>query len=190
MKNWNNIGAVVVYEYGKSNPKWYASLKDAMIDLERGYSSYWEKRPLLDRINKRGWVGSDFWDCGDRYLIKDDLGLVVPHWKITEVYNNLSYDDINAWRHWAYPPKGYKFRCGPVPGRGYYWRGGSRAAKNLWQAVKADHIDKHDEELKEYRFKRRDYHDRFMEFIDWDCNKSDWRDRNWKRHRNHQWKGE
>lgn len=186
MNNWNEIGAVVVRTYGSLNPKWYASLNDAMIAIARSYSSYWEKIPLLEQINYRGGMMGDGWlISGDRYVIRDDLGLLIPHWKIVDAYNSLSNDERD--RHWYRREKNYKFRNGPVPGIRCYHTGW-RKPKKLWQAVKADHYDKHDEELKEYRFKRRDYHDRFMEFIDWDCDKDDWRNRNWKRHRKNQWK--
>ncbi len=188
MKNWNKIGAVVVYS-NSPNPKCYASLKDAIVSLNRGYSHYWERVPFIDQINKRGWMthGDFYIEIGDRYLIRDDLGLLIPHWRIKYEYENLSDQELNDWRYWYRNKKNYKFRDGPVPGRGG-WRGGSRAAKKLWQAVKADHYDNHDEDLKEYKFKRRNYDHRFAEFIDWDCYHGDWGIRNWKKYRKTQWK--
>jgi hypothetical protein len=190
MKNWNDIGAVIVYRYSNPNPKWYASLKDAMLDIDRGFRRYWEKTPLLDQINVRGWLrgkeGDGHWFVGDNYLIKDDLGLVIPHWKIVEVYKNLSYDDFNFWKFWYNHKKSYKFRDGSVPGI-RCWKPGGRRPQRLWQALKNSHYDEHDENLKEFKFKRRDYGDRFADFVDWErYHQKD--QKNWKKFRKTQWK--
>lgn len=186
MKNWNNIGAVIVYSDGP-NPKWYPSLKDALISLNMGYRIYWEKVPLVDKINKYGRLGEGWLIAGDRYLIKDDLGLIIPHWKIVDTFNNISCDDLEGWRNWYRRHRPFKFRNGPVPNI-RCWHAGSRAPRKLWQAFRVDHIDKNDEDLKEYKFKRKNHVERFARFRDWDDDHFDWRDRNWKRHRKHQWK--
>lgn len=190
MKNWNNIGAVVLYSKDNRNGRWFNCLEDAVRTLRR---NYWDQIDPIDVCNVKGYISfsSYTWSTGrvstyvygDQYLIKDDLGLVIPYWKIREVYDNLP---ALVYRHWRFRGP-YKFRDGPVPGSGG-WRGGCRGAKKLWQAVKSDYFDKHDEELSEYKFKRRNYNDRFKEFRNWDRNHSDWRDRNWKSFRKTRWK--
>lgn len=189
MKNWNNIGCVSVEKRDSGEIKHYDSLIDALYSL---------RIRDIDEVNEKGFIrrywmqlGSrSYWSCyGDYYLIRDEIGLVIPRWKVVEVFNEIPRDKYgwpinHAWyRRYA----DFKFRDGPVPGV-RCWHSGSRAPKKLWQAVKEDHYDRHDEELKEYKFKRRDYHDRFWAFKDWDCYHDDWRNRNWKRHRKHQWK--
>lgn len=192
MKNWNNIGRVSVEKRDTGSIKHYDSLVEALHVI--GLRS-------IDGVNEEGFIRrhwmmlgpSSYWSCtGDYFLIRDELGLVIPRWKVVEVFNEIPRDKYGwpirhrLYRHYA----NFKFRDGPVPGRGGY-RGGSRGAKKLWQLLKADHNDKHDEELKEYKFKRRDYGDKFSDFVCWDRydgDHGDYGQRNWKNYRKHQWK--
>lgn len=188
MKNWNNIGTVSVEMRDTGSINYYDSLIEALYAIRvRG----------VDDVNEKGFIrrhwmmlgSASYWSCtGDCYLIRDELGLVIPHWKVVEVFNEIPRDKygwpINHrfYRRYA----NFKFRDGPVPGRGGY-RGGSRSPQRLWQLIKRDDFDKTDEEMKEYKFKRRDYGDKFADFESWDRYR-EYHNRNWKRYRKTQWK--
>lgn len=185
MKNWNDIRGVVVYTYGKPNGNYFCSLKDAIIALYRGYYSYWNSRSFISQINNTGLLGGEY-TYGrptDTWHIYDELDLLIPHWKIVEVYNNCSDEELGCW--WARKKK-FKFRDGPVQGV-WHRRGGYHGKGYVWQALKADYFDRFDEELKEYKFKRRHYKDRFNDFVCWERD-SNYGERSWKEYRKTRWK--
>ena len=123
---------------------------------------------------------------GDDYLIKDDLGLVIPRWKIVDVYDNLPTPVYRNWRH-----RGpYKFRDGPVPGI-RCWKPSGRNNRNgspkFFQEMKAIVHCEDDEDIRYYKIKVRPQTEKFSNFRDWETPHYQ-EEKNWKSFRKTRWK--
>lgn len=136
-KYWGNIVAASVSTHtGKVD--YYSSLEDAIYaywrfipDLKYGHLGYASHR----------YTGSPYYmyytpPCfgGDVIIFKDELGLVIPVWKIKEVYHSLPpYQPVIRHKYrrwfWYFYDHDRDFRNGPVPGI-RCWRGG-RSCTNV-----------------------------------------------------------
>ncbi len=122
-KDWSRIGPVTVHNItGWVKP--FTCLDDAVRAIGRGN---------IDRLKygRLGLCADPFWgyrhnkqddapqrDCswiaackGDAYVVRDELGLIVPVWRIKQAAEDL-LDPAGFWRR-RYQP--HVFREGPVP---------------------------------------------------------------------------
>lgn len=191
MKNWKHIDEVTVIDFNR-NKKKYPSLKAAVLDSREyviknlkhgrlGYASIWwttshnnSSRFYDGQRGHYNWKTSesyDYWCGGDPVIFVDELGMIIPPWKVQEVYNNLENVITNKWRVWG--------RRGRFSN--YY-----RYPKTL-QEIRENIYFEEDEYTKHYNIKFR----RRRSYIPtaWDDRaRKDIRDRSWKKHRKHQWK--
>lgn len=136
MKNWNNVGPVtVVTNYG--NIKYVV---DNLFDAVCNIGPY-----EINRVNNSGIVcTTKFWliyGRTDLYVIYDELGLLIPRWKILEVWNSVERNSYG----WPIRKneKNWNFRDGPVPYMGKRIRRKSKMKifKNMKQNYHLDELD-------------------------------------------------
>ena len=183
-KDWNNIGEVdVIYRNGER--RFFYDLEDAVeyvgwriiSHLKKGFIAYFYSHEYMD-----SWVESDAVE------FRDELGLLIPLWKVREVAMNLGLPNkVRPWRY--FDDHVYKFRDGPVKGtgkrRGYHCL---RHMRTLQEARENDFLD-YDEEMKEFGITVRGCRTRPNLPQAWDdVTRSDYYDRSWKKSRRHKWR--
>lgn len=173
---------------------WYFdSLTDAVIRVNRTFPITDLKYGFLCEWLKPSMYGMGFAGAGDNVVFYDECGLIIPVWKVKETFYNIPaivrdppywmrYTGRYPWRKIHIKPE--HFRCQPVPNTGKRNWGGYRKIRTS-QEIRENKFFSYDIETKEYRFKIRRLglpDDRE------DIYRSDGRNKNWKRHRRHQWK--
>lgn len=165
----------------------YIALEDAVINANRSFP--------IDRLKYgflRHWLTSDRHDgwgfgAGDEVCFYDETGLLIPVWKVKETYYNLPEIVRNPprrYRWWKDHVKPEHFRRFPVPGSGGCRRSGHYRHIRTLQETRANWFD---EDIKEFNIKPRKSRTNLPNARD-DIYRSDGRIKNWKKHRDHQWK--
>lgn len=191
---WDNLGAITVKTFD-FNVKVYPSIEEAVRCLYYGYHAYHNdviKYGYLRHCFKNPdyrLVGAPY-ATGDTKIFLTCEGVVIPPWKVMEVYNNLPY--VKPYRaSWARRSK-FKFRDGPVPGircwkasgRGYHRHVFTQAERR--ETAFHEHYD---EDCAEYGVKIRGKRHHMSIPNSWDdLSYSDYRKKSWKNYRSHQWK--
>lgn len=175
-KSWKTVGKVEV-QTRRGDRKSFDNLEDAVI-------AFWDKVPEC----KHGWIVVQpstwqFEGCysGDPVLFKDEDGLVVPPWKLREVYNRLPEPVYPHHR-----AKDFVFRRGPVKHinrRRWHRSPGPSTTQERREAVALEI----DEDAVEYHILPRRGIDDLPNSLD-DCGRNWLIRRSWKHYRKHQWK--
>ncbi len=187
---WDNLGEITVKTFD-FNVKVYPSIEEAVRCLYYGYHAY------HNDVIKYGYLRHCFknpdyrlvgppYATGDTKIFLTCEGVIIPPWKVLEVYNNLPWKEQKSWRYGS-----YKFREGSVPGircwrggRGYYRRPGTFGERR----ETAFH-EQYDEDCIEYEVKIRGRRRHKSLPTSWDdIGLSDWKKKSWKNYRSHQWK--
>ena len=106
-KNWRKIGPVTVKDYG-GHVNTYNSLSEAVRrvgkihieGLKYGWPGFKTRFSTYEK-NEQGWYWTKDWICGDSHVFLDEIGLIIPPWRVQEAYRNLP----NVWgprNRWAY----------------------------------------------------------------------------------------
>ena len=187
---WDNLGEITIKTWDLQ-VKTYHSLDEAVRTLYYGYYEYGRdviKYGYLRYISNNPEARLNALTAGDTKIFLTCEGVIIPPWKIMEVYNNLPYVAPYRYRSGGR----FTFRHGPVEGircwrasgRGYHRRVFSQAERR----ETAFH-ERYDEDCLEYevriRGKRR--HKNIPTLWD-DLSLSDYRKKSWKNYRSHQWK--
>lgn len=175
----------------------FANLDDAVIRVGwyrieecRGRSELGCQTP---RLGTSGYpiYGRFDWIGGDPVLFFDEMGLLIPVWKIREraMALRLHYYPKHWFGRWSLGDKGkYTFRDGPVPG---IWnrRGGKHRGSHQRLPLYRENsfLFDFDEEAAEYKIKPRKGRDEYLLWWDGGDYKREDR-RNWKKYRTHQWR--
>jgi hypothetical protein len=186
---WDNLGEITVKTWDfkvKTYPNIEAAARDLYFgyyqwsrdDIKVGYLRYCSKNPEFRHIGLTS--------TGDTKIFLTNEGVVIPPWKVMEVYKNLPWKEQKSWRY-----GNYKFREGSVPGircwrggRGYYRRPGTFGERR----ETAFH-EQYDEDCLEYEVKIRGRRRHKSLPTSWDdIGLSDWKKKSWKNYRSHQWK--
>jgi hypothetical protein len=191
-KDWRNIGAVTACDWTNRRHQ-FNSLEEAVRhfdryipDLKKGHLGFEQ----LDRYYRRIFIG------GDSHVFYDELGLLIPVWKVQEAYRNLPWATKNRWSHWYYsrfasydPDKHY--RNGTVPGtRRRRWHRGSSSPRLRTQPEirENDFVNNYDEDCAELHIKSRGRRARRIIPNQWDDKCRSRRGNGWKEYRNNQWR--
>ena len=125
-----------------------------------------------------------------RYLLFDECGLIIPMWKVEELYRQYPREVWIPvrWRSGGRRVR-YEYRRDPVPYTSCGWAGGHwykhpRTMNEMRAAVALDS----DDDAREYHIKPRRSRPNIPNAY-WDMQRSDVRNRkSWKAHRKHQWR--
>lgn len=190
---WDNLGEITVKTWD-FQVKTYPSLEEAVRSLY--FNKYWAydndtlKYGYLRYCSKNAdYRHLGIISSGDTKIFLTCEGVIIPPWKVMEVYNNLPY--VEPYRaSWARRPM-FKFRDGPVHGI-RCWRGGGsyhrRPGTHSERRDTAFH-EAYDEDCLEYEVKIRGRRRHKSLPTSWDdLSKSDWKAKSWKNYRSHQWK--
>jgi hypothetical protein len=188
---WDNLGEITVKTWDfkvKTYPNIEAAARDLYFgyyqwsrdDIKLGYLRYCSKNPEFRHIGLT--------TAGDTKIFLTCEGVVVPPWKVMEVYKNLPWVDKPSWRY-----GNYEYRAGPVPGI-HCWKAGRyrgyRAPKTTQERREHDFIDKYDDDCIEYGVKIRAKRNLRNVPNRWDDIRVShgYYSKNWKKYRSHQWK--
>jgi hypothetical protein len=187
---WDNLGEITVKTWDfqvKTYPNIEAAVRSVQFGsyywndtIKYGYLRYCSSNPEYRHIGH----------IGDSKIFLTCEGVIIPPWKIWEVYNNLPY--VEPYRaSWARRSK-FKFRDGPVPGircwkasgRGYHRHVFTQAERR--ETAFHEHYD---EDCIEHQVKIRGKRRHMSIPNSWDdLSYSDYRKKSWKNYRSHQWK--
>lgn len=159
MQNWNDIGTVTVRDC-QGRVHTYATLADAVRAIGPSYP--YSPR----RVNRRGWITNPEWfslgGYGDTHLVYDELGLLIPAWKIDEAFRfnppkPRRYHGRRSRKFASelYGPEGKHFRKGAVEGiHNRCWRGFNHYSTTP-EARENNFINDYDEDAADYGIKVR-----------------------------------
>lgn len=180
MKNWKNTGPLYVKDYSKVVHYTYSNFEDFANNCPVKLDNFTDRFDRLYVNEVRGRFRSVL--INRNYILVDDLGLVVPLWKIEEVYNQYLYIE------WRRRQKPFVLRNGPVEGIGHsHWHKGSYYRRvKTFQEHRSDFTTE-DEDF--YGVKVRCKRNSKNLPNAWDDIPRHCCDRkNWKYYRKHQWK--
>jgi len=191
LKNWNNIGPVTVKNYGNGRVYAFKSLEEFFSMI--GFS-------LLDRIGgeevKKKFDTSltNIFKYNRCVVVFDQHGLIIPVWKIEEVYRVAKKSHDDHWGSWRIRDcKHCVHRRDPIPGtskrRGTYFGSWYKKPKTMAERRAAEALAS-DEEARYYNVRvrgRRSNHNLPEPYDDRPRGDADNR-RNWKQNRKTQWK--
>lgn len=182
MRDWTIRGPVSLHDYVSGEITTFDSAK-AFVTSRTGQNirgSFGDSTVF----NNVGNPDKDWFGILYRYLLLDENELIIPMWKIEELY--IQYPvPFRSWRR-KVP---YKFRCDPVPGIRGRWSCGSwyKRPRTL-QEMRAAVALEHDEDTREYHIKPRRSRPNVPNSY-WDMQRSDVRNcKSWKSVRKTQWK--
>lgn len=191
-KNWNNIGCVTVKHWdGKTES--FDCIEHAVFAYRRRISSLkYDHLKTYSEILERNFCLT----AGDDFVFLDELGLIIPVWKIKEVYKNLPNDWFIIHTRWLFRDPRHRnggdfYRNSPVPciRKGWSRRYSTyRYPKTLNETKQnCGFVNEYKELVNELKIKIRKRCTKLPTSWDDDM-RSDWRDKSWKRFRKHQWK--
>lgn len=189
-KLWRNLGAVSVCDWTHRRYQ-FNSLDEAaryfdryIPALRKGHlgTEHYEDRPY-----RRVFVG------GDSHVFYDELGLLIPLWKVQEAHRNLPWVSGPNYRYSRFvgydPDK--RYRNGPVPGtRHRRWHRGTGSPRLHTQSDirENDFVNNFDEDCAEFHIKTRGSRSRRGLPNQWDDPMRSRRGNGWKEHRHNQWR--
>ena len=159
-KDWSRIGPVtVIHRYG--NTWTYPSLKAAILDNTWGWWEWGEQYAhRISFTTPSGQRSMKFID-GANYVVRDEIVMTVPVWRIAEEVAALGLSPVYATiRHYnRMISLGYRserhFRKGPVPGIHRWRRYRSLRHPATTQEIRENEFLAYDEEAVEYRIRCR-----------------------------------
>ena len=182
MRNWTIRGPVSLRDYVKGQTTEFASAEEFVKSwfgqhIRGGFGD----STVLNCVGdpEKVWFGIRY-----RYLLLDENGLIIPMWKIEELYRQYPVP-FRPYRRQA----PYRYRYDPVPGIRGRWRCGSwyKRPGTLQEMREAVALE-HDEDAREYHIKPRRSRPNIPNSY-WDMQRGDVRNRrNWKSVRKTQWK--
>ena len=183
MRNWSIRGSVTLRDYVKKQDTTFVSA-EAFITSRLGQNirGGFADATVLNNVGNpdQHWFGVLY-----RYLLLDDSGLIIPVWKIEELYRQYPVEFRGYWSR----KQNYRFRYDPVPGIRGRWSCGSWYKRpKTRQEMRAAVALERDEDAREYHIKARRSRPNIPNSY-WDMQRGDVRNRrNWKSTRKNQWK--
>lgn len=173
MRDWSIRGPVTLRDYTAGKDHAFDSVEE-FVGSSLAYNTQYQIGIRQDWLEGR-----------PRYLLLDENGLIIPLWKVAELYAQFPYKR-KSWRSRRYGE--YHYRHGSVPGirkrknGHWYKRQRTMAEKRAAASLEVD------EDAREYHIKPRrsvpNIPDAYDDRIRSDCNIR----RSWKRHRKTQWR--
>lgn len=189
MRDWSIRGPVTLRNYNTGGETTYESAE--------AFANDWENRRVRSKIgdasnlNNLGPDNTIHWYDAHpyNYLLFDEYDLVVPLWKIEEIFTQYVPPKRCTWFERAYGRPAYRFRYDPVP-HVHCFRGGGhwyKHPKTMGEKRAACALE-NDEDIKEYHIRPRRSVVNVPESYD-ERQRGDVRTRkNWKKIRKTQWK--
>jgi hypothetical protein len=190
-KNWSHIGEVTLRH--RDGRRWkYPSLKAAIQDNTRGWQKWGDRAEVYVFCTVDGVVTKTRIESGDTYTVVDEIGMIIPVWRIAEEGSKLGLSRNRICIRWYRRPyaAGYRserhFRRGPVPGtRRWSFRKGH--GPRTTQEIRENEALDYDEDALNYGIRVRDGR-RYPNIPDsWDEYEGR-RENGWKAHRRTQWR--
>ena len=175
MKNWNDIGAVSLWRYigdGRTCVAKYESLR-AFVSGRAYKFDY--RTQMTDNPGHAIFICHHKYFTDSRYWLVDELGMVIPLWRIEKEYNNLPNKIVRETRWW---------------GRGRWKFGNWYRRPRTKNEMARNSVDLLDDDIYEYRVKIRPSRVGYNLPNSYDdVQRSDIRTRkNWKKSRKKQYK--
>ena len=187
MRDWSIRGPVSLRDYSTGQTTNFSSAEEFVKSrLGRAVRGSIGDTSVLNKTgDTEGKFG--FFLYNYRYLLFDECGLIIPMWKVEELY--AQYPEPFRFPVWRRRSGRYRYRRDPVPGTSCGWAGGHwykhpQTMNEMRAAVALDS----DEDAREYHIKPRRSRPNIPSAY-WDMQRADVRERkSWKKHRKHQWR--